>query len=86
MTKHFTLEYHYFSKALTKADITFPISKESAVMKADGLDIRVDYDRYIPLKTIIGDMAPDYYPNAASFWAAYMASQTNRLRVEYGVN
>ena len=37
MEKQFIQEEHFFLKAVEKAAISFPISREAAVKKADGI-------------------------------------------------
>ena len=85
MAKNFTMEPHYMMKAVTKAGIAFPISKEDALKKAGDLKVKVDYDQYVSLESIIERMVPDHYYNATFFYNAYVAAQTKELVKQYGL-
>ena len=84
MAKNFTMEPHFMMKAVTKAGIVFPISKADAISKAGDIEVKVDFDKYVTLKSILERMVPDYYDNATFFYNAYMAAQTKELKKQFG--
>lgn len=84
MEKNFTSEPHFMMKAVAKAGILFPISRQDCIAKAGDLQVKVDFDRYVPLRSILERMAPDFFENASRFYNAYMSAQTQQLAEEYG--
>ena len=80
MSEHFYYAPHFMVKAVSRAGIRFPISKEDCLAKAGDLTVRVDFDRYVPLRSILEGMAPEYYETGAAFYCAYMASQMKELK------
>lgn len=84
MEKIFMAEEHYFRKAVAKAGISFPITKADAVAKAGDLAVRVDFDQYITLASMIENMCPDYYENAAAFYCGYWAAAMIDLKKKVG--
>lgn len=84
MEKNFTSEPHFMMKAVAKAGIFFPISKADCIAKAGEIQVKVDFDRYVPLRSILERMAPEHFDNASHFYNAYMSAQTQQLAEEYG--
>ena len=83
MVRNFTCEPHFMMKAVTKAGISFPISKADALAKAGDLEVKVDFDKYVTLRSILERMVPEYYDNATFFYSAYMAAQTKELKKQF---
>ena len=84
MAKEFTFELHYFMKAFQKSGIMFPISKEDAIAKAGDLTVRVDFDEYVTLSSIIEGMYLDYYENGAEFFSDHRAASLNAYKEKIG--
>lgn len=64
----FRLLDHYMIKAMDKAGISFPISKEELLDKADGYMVKIGYDAEMSLKTICSRMNCAFYENKDQFF------------------
>ena len=84
MTRNFTAEPHFMMKAVAKAGIVFPISRADCIARAGDLRVKVDFDKTVPLTSILERMAPEFFENASHFYNAYMSAQTEQLAREYG--
>ena len=83
MAKSFDCAPHFVVQAVRKAGIVFPISKEEALSKASNVQVRVDFDKYDSLHSIIKAFGPEYYPNAEAFYCAYMAVQMKLAKLAF---
>ena len=84
MEKTFDCGAHYLIKAVRKAGIVFPITKAGAIAKAGDTMVKVDFDRYDRLASIIETFSPEEFPNAESFYCAYVAAQMKQLKLQVG--
>lgn len=84
MAKEFTFEQHYFMKAVAKSGIMFPISKKDAIEKAGDLTVRVDFDKYVTLRSMIENMYLDHYENGADFYCDYRAASLAAYKEKIG--
>ena len=75
MSETFDYAPHFMVKAVRKAGITFPISKKECLEKAGDLTVRVDFDRTVPLHSVLERMVPENYDCGAAFYNAYMAAE-----------
>ena len=86
MAKLFTTEAHYMFKAVAKAGIFFPMSKADCIIKAGDLQVKVDWDKFIPLKDIIESMKPEFFDNASHFYNAYLCARTEEAAIAKGIS
>ena len=84
MAETFDYGVHFVVKAMRKAGIVFPITKAEALAKAGDIQVRVDFDKYASLYSIIDACVPEEYPNAESFYCAYEAAQMKQLKADIG--
>ena len=84
MVETFDYAAHFMIKAVRKAGIVFPITKAEAVARAGDAQVRVDFDKYVSLASIIEAFVPEKYPNAESFYCAYIAAQMKQLKIDTG--
>ena len=84
MAETFDYGAHFMVKAVRKAGIVFPITKAEAIARAGDIQVKVDFDKYDSLAAIIGAFSPEEYPNAESFYCAYMAAQMKQVKVDVG--
>ena len=84
MVETFDYAVHFVVKAVRKAGIVFPITKAEAIAKAGDIQVRVDFDKYTSLASIIEAFGPQEYPNAESFYCAYEAAQMKQLKIDIG--
>ena len=84
MAETFDYGVHFVVKAVRKAGIVFPITKAEALAKAGDIQVRVDFDKYASLYSIIEAFGPQEYPNAESFYCAYEAAQMKQLKIDIG--
>lgn len=75
MERVFLAKRHFVVKALEKAGIEFPISKAEALEKGKNVMVKTDFDSETPLASIIGELEPPGYENAAAFFCAYDGRQ-----------
>lgn len=76
----FTAEGRFMAKALERAEIFFPISKEALLEKAGEEPVKTDWDQYVPLQSIVERFVPDYFENAISFFTAYTVERSCRTK------
>lgn len=84
MAETFDYGTHYLVQAMRKAGIVFPITKAEALAKAGEIQVRVDFDKYASLCSIIDACVPEEYPNAESFYCAYIAAQMKQAKIDLG--
>jgi glycerol-3-phosphate acyltransferase PlsY len=53
MAETFDYAAHFMIKAVRKAGIVFPITKAEAIAKAGTAQVRVDFDKYVSLASIM---------------------------------
>lgn len=80
MNNVFMFEQHFLTKAIAKAGIQFPVTKQEAIAKAGDLEVKVDFDKYVPLKDMIAELPFDYFPISAVFVNAYMANKLKKIQ------
>lgn len=74
MKKFYTATGHNVIKALTKADVSFPISKKDLMDKAGKCFIQVDFDNVVTLEELCkGIKISDFY-NKSQFYCALIGS------------
>ena len=59
-------------------------AKAEAMTKAGEIQVRVDFDKYVSLCSIIDACIPEEYPNAESFYCAYIAAQMKQAKIDLG--
>ncbi len=74
----FPAEGRFVAKALENGKVFFPISKADLLIQAGDEPVKVDWDRYVPLRSIVERFVPDYFENAISFFTAYTAERSSR--------
>lgn len=84
MEKRFTVGAHLLIKAVRKAALTYPITKEEAVRRAEGICVRVDFDKTVPLAELISACRPDSFENTAAFYNALISARTRAVAEEKG--
>ena len=84
MEKRFTIGTHLLIKAIQKAGLTFPITKGEAMKRAEGITVRVDFDKTAPLTALISSCRPDTFENVAAFYNALISAQTRAVAEEKG--
>ena len=84
MEKRFTIGTHLLIKAIQKAGLTFPITKGEAMKRAEGITVRVDFDKTAPLTALISSCRPDTFENVAAFYNALISAQTRAIAEEKG--
>lgn len=85
MDHPFTMEMHYMIKAVWKAGILFPASKDECLAKAGDLQVKTGWDQQTPLKDLIAALKPSYFDNATHFYNAYVCSRVEGLAQYLGV-
>ena len=84
MEKRFTIGTHLLIKAVRKAGLTYPITKAEAMKRAEGITVRVDFDKTAPLTALISSCVPDTFENVAAFYNALISAQTRAVAEEKG--
>jgi len=84
MEKRFTIGTHLLIKAVRKAGLTYPITKAEAMKRAEGICVRVDFDKTAPLTALISSCVPDTFENVAAFYNALISAQTRAVAEEKG--
>lgn len=72
----FRARYHHINKALARAEIYFPTTKELILEKVQGVRIEVDFGKKQLLSEIISEMKPERYENACAFYCALISTDT----------
>ena len=84
MEKQFIQEEHFFLKAVEKAAISFPISREAAVKKADVICVKTDFDQCTPLQEILAKLGPNEIENYTQLRQAYLSASAAELKEKLG--
>jgi len=82
--RYFTYGPHMMTKALRKANFTFPATKAECMEMAGDIMLQVDFDTFRPLREVIAEFDPDYFPNNQSFFCAWLSTGTKALMKEIG--
>ena len=83
MAEYFDYAPHFMVKAVRKAGIDFPITKAEALTKAGDIQVRVDFEEYASLYSIIESMIPEDFPTGAAFYNAYVAAQMKLAKIDF---
>ena len=84
MEKRFTMGAHLLIKAVRKAGLTFPITKAEAMKRAEGITVRVDFDKTVPLSSLFAACGPDEFENVPALYNALISAPTRAVAVEKG--
>ena len=84
MEKRFTMGAHLLIKAVRKAGLTFPITREEAVRRAGDITVRVDFEKYVPLADLFAACVPTEFENVAALYNALLSAQAKAVAVEKG--
>lgn len=76
----FTAEGRFMAKALERANVFFPISKDALLEQAGDELVKIDWDQYVPLRSIVERFIPEYFENAIAFYTAYTVERSCRTK------
>ena len=82
--RYFTYGAHLLTKALRKANFTFPATKAECMEMAGDAMLQVDFDTFRPLRDVIAEFDPDYFPNNEAFFCAWLCVCTRAMKDEIG--
>jgi hypothetical protein len=77
---NYTSDLHNFHKALAKAGVVFPATKEEIVRALGDTKIQVDFDTFIKAADNVARMPVTSFPNAAAFYNCYIASGMEEMK------
>ena len=52
--------------------------------RAEGITVRVDFDKTVPLSALVSTCRPDTFENVAAFYNALISAQTRAVAEEKG--
>ena len=84
MEKRFTIGSHLLIKAVRKAGLTFPITREEAVRRAGDITVRVDFEKYVPLADLFAACVPTEFDTVAALYNAMLSAQAKAVAIEKG--
>lgn len=74
MDKPYRATTHNLVKALDKAMVQFPTTKEELFNKVSGIEIGVGFDKKMLVTDYCKNISIDYFENKAQFFCALVAS------------